>query len=169
MLNRGKFWRAWPGRASHESWSQLTWPVALGLLPILVFLVSSLLSPTHFSCCLPLQPPRNGSGDPHNPGETQKGTKVVAPGLEEEAGLELGGSFSGGRFLDPSGEGEGGAEISILDRRVDGGGEYWRRRCRSVELAQPWSRGWCPAGGEAYGKWKFREGLYLRVKNAGVQ
>lgn len=40
---------------------------------------------------------------------------MVAPGLEEEAGLELGGSFSGGRFLDPSGEGEGGAEISILD------------------------------------------------------
>ena len=51
---------------------------------------------------------------------------MVAPGLEEEAGLELGGSFSGGRFLDPSGEGEGGAEISILDRRLDGGGEYWR-------------------------------------------
>ena len=48
--------------------------------------------------------------------ETQKATKVVvAPGLEEEAGLELGGSFSGGRFLDPRGEGEGGAEISILD------------------------------------------------------
>lgn len=44
---------------------------------------------------------------------------MVAPGLEEGAGLELGGSFSGGRFLDPSGEGEGGAEISILDSRLD--------------------------------------------------
>ena len=44
---------------------------------------------------------------------------MVAPGMEEEAGLELGGSFSGGRFLDPSGEGEGGAKISILDSRLD--------------------------------------------------
>lgn len=39
--------------------------------------------------------------------------------MEEKAGLELGGSFSGGRFLDPSGEGEGGAEISILDSWLD--------------------------------------------------
>lgn len=64
---------------------------------------------------------------------------MVAPGLEEEAGLELGGSFSGGRFLDPSGEGEGGTEIFYSGQRAQCG-EYGRRRCRSAELAQ-WSWG----------------------------